>query len=57
MNIMYEVNLNIEDWSMVESSDQPFAHQYITDVVALADYISQSNTESFCDINLYNYTH
>ena len=57
MNIMYEVNLNIEDWSMVESTDQPFAHQYITDVVALADYISQSNTETFCDINLYNYTH
>jgi len=51
------LNLNQDNWALLESTEQTDAHHYISDVVALADYISNTNTDDLCDINNYQYTH
>jgi hypothetical protein len=54
---MYPLNLNIEDWSLVNSTDSSEFAPISTDVVALADYISAANDFDLCDLNNHEYTH
>lgn len=54
---MKELNLNIDHWSMVNSSDSNEPIFNITDVITLADNISWANIDDLCDFNQHEYTH
>jgi len=67
---MNTVNLNKDNWALVDAIDLLIAqltdpdnnrsinHSYNgADISALCDYISNANTDDFCDINNYEYTH
>ena len=54
---MQPINLHTDHWSMLEYTDSSEPVTYITDISALADYISNANNDSICDINNYEYTH
>ena len=51
------LNLNIENWSMLDNLDSSESFPDVTDVVSLADNISMANTDDLCDLNSFNYTH
>ena len=54
---MKELNLNIDNWSLVDSPASSESIFSITDVISLADSISWANTDDLCDINMHEYTH
>lgn len=55
---MKDINLNIDHWSMVSDSDHSEAIAHITDVIAMADYISSANNDDDAlEINMREYTH
>ena len=54
---MQPINLHADHWSMLEYSDSSEPVTYITDISALADNISNTNTDDLCDFNNHEYTH
>lgn len=54
---MQPLNLNIENWSMLDFADSSEFVPTIADVVSLADDISSANNFDLCDLNNHEYTH
>lgn len=54
---MKELNLNVENWSLVDSHESSESLFNISDVISLTDSISWANTDDLCDINMHEYTH
>lgn len=55
---MYPLDLNIEDWSRVDTYDLSEPDFNVADVIALTDNISWANSEDMiCDFNMHEYTH
>ena len=55
---MKELNLHVENWSILDFTDQPEPVRNYADISAMADDISNTIiTDSFCDLNNHEYTH
>jgi methylaspartate ammonia-lyase len=55
---MKELNLHVENWSMLDFTDKPEQIRTYADLSALADDISNAIiSDSFCDLNDHEYTH
>lgn len=52
---MQPLNLNIENWSMLDFADCSESVPTIADVVSLADDISNANTDDLCDLLNHQY--
>lgn len=51
------LNLHVENWSMLDCVDTSTSEvvPQITDVVSLADDISNTNNDTLCDMNDHQY--